>query len=195
LSDAGSTPPFPPEKNLKYIINYRTNNQITADELRVVDETGKNLGIVPREAALKLAEERGLDLIEIVPTAKPPVAKIISFDKFRYQKEKEFKKQKISQKTSELKRVQLGIKAAQNDLRIKSQKIEEFLNQGHKVEIILLLKGREKYNKDWARYKLEEFLKLINIEYRVILEPKFSSRGLILQIIKKNKRGANMLIH
>jgi len=56
----------------------------------VVDETGKNLGIMPREAALKLAQEKGLDLVEIAPTAQPPVAKIINFDKFRYQKEKEF---------------------------------------------------------------------------------------------------------
>ncbi len=151
----------------------------------MVDETGKNLGIMPREAALKLAEEKGLDLIEIVPTAQPPVAKIISFDKFRYQEEKELRKQKAKQKISELKQVRISIRAAQNDLKIKAHKVEEFLNQGHKVEIILRLKGREKYNRDWARYKLEEFLKLITVEYKIGLEPRFVGQGLTMQIAKK----------
>lgn len=151
----------------------------------MVDETGKNLGIMPREAALKLAEEKGLDLIEIVPTAQPPVAKIISFDKFRYQEEKELRKQKAKQKISELKQVRISIKAARNDLKTKAHKVEEFLNQGHKVEIILRLKGREKYNRDWARYKLEEFLKLITVEYKIGLEPRFVGQGLAMQIAKK----------
>jgi translation initiation factor IF-3 len=140
---------------------------------------------MPLGEALKLAESKGLDLIEIAPTAKPAVAKIISFDKFRYQKEKELKKQKASQKISELKQVQLSVRAAQNDLKTKVQKIEEFLNKGHKVEIILRLKGREKYNRDWARYKLEEFLKLITVEYKIGLEPRFGGQGLVMQIMKK----------
>jgi translation initiation factor IF-3 len=153
--------------------------------LRVVDETGKNLGVMPREAALKLAQERGLDLIEIAPTAQPPVAKIINFDKFRYQKEKEIKKQKSAQKVSELKQVRISSRAAKNDLEIKAKKVIEFLNEGNKVEIVLQLKGREKYNKDWARYKLEEFLKMISVEYKITMEPKLGGQGLVMQIIKK----------
>lgn len=140
---------------------------------------------MPREAALKLAENRGLDLIEIAPTAKPPVAKIVSFDKFRYQKEKELRKQRVSRKVGELKQVRLSARAAKNDLEIKVRKIEEFLNKGHKVEITLWLKGREKYNRDWARYKLGEFLKMLTLEYKIILEPKFGGRGLVMQIAKK----------
>jgi translation initiation factor IF-3 len=151
----------------------------------VVDELGANLGIMPREAALKLAESRGLDLIEIAPRAQPPVAKIISFDKFRYQKEKELKKQRSAQKISELKQIRLSARAAKNDLVIKAKKTEEFLNKGHRVEIMLKLKGREKYNRDWARYKLEEFLKLITVEYKIALEPRFGGQGLVMQISKK----------
>jgi len=151
----------------------------------VVDETGKNLGVMTREAALKLAQERGLDLIEIAPTAQPPVAKIINFDKFRYQKEKEIKKQKSAQKISELKQVRISSRAAKNDLEIKAKKVIEFLNEGNKVEIVLQLKGREKYNKDWARYKLEEFLKMISVEYKITMEPKFGGQGLLMQIIKR----------
>jgi len=140
---------------------------------------------MPREAALKLAEDKELDLIEISAAAKPPVAKIISFDKFRYQKEKEAKKQKSTQKVSELKQIQLSARAAKNDLEIKVKKLEGFLDKGHKVEIFLRLKGREKYNRNWARYKLEEFLKMITAEYKITLEPRFVGQGLTMQIIKK----------
>lgn len=143
------------------------------------------MGIIPLETALKLATEKGIDLIEIAPTAKPPVAKIISYDKFRYQKEKELKKQKASQKTSELKQIRISAKAAKNDLEIKAQKAAEFINEGHKVGIILILKGREKYMKDWARQKLNEFLSIINAEYKITMEPKFGGKGLMMQITKK----------
>lgn len=166
-------------------INYRVNNQITAAELRVVGETGENIGIMSREAALKLAEERGLDLIETVPMAKPPVAKIIGFDKFRFQKEKELKKQKSSQKTGELKGIRVSPRAAKNDLEIKARLAEKFLSKGNNVEIMFQLKGREKANKDWARQKLNEFLKTITIEYKVVSEPKFGGRGMTMQIAKK----------
>jgi translation initiation factor IF-3 len=164
---------------------YRINNQITAPELRVIDETEGNLGIMPREAALKLAQEKGLDLIEIAATAKPPVAKIISFDKFRYQKEKELRKQKAGEKTSGLKQIKISVREARHDLTIKTKKIEEFLNEGYKVEIMLVLKGREKYMKDWARQKLDEFLKILPIEYKIAMEPKFGGKGLMMQIIKR----------
>lgn len=166
-------------------MQYRVNNQINAPELRVVDEAGEALGVMPREAALKLAEEKGLDLIEIAPTAKPPVARIISFDKFRYQKEKEYKKQRASQKISEFKQVRISVRAAKNDLEIRAKKIDEFLEEGHKVEVTIFLKGREKGNKEWAWKKLEEFIKMVTVEYKITMEPKFGGRGLMIQLIKK----------
>ncbi len=132
-----------------------------------------------------MAREKELDLIEIAPAAKPPVAKIISYDKFRYQKEKELKKAKSGQKTSELKQIRIGARAAKNDLEIRAKKIEEFFKEGNKVEIILILKGREKYMKDWARQKLNEFLSIISAEYKITMEPKFSGKGITTQIIKK----------
>ncbi len=153
--------------------------------MRVVDETGENLGVMPLEAALKLAREKELDLIEIAPMVKPPVAKIISFDKFRYQKEKELKKQKATQKTSELKQIQITAKSAKNDLETRVKRINEFLEKENKVEIMLVLKGREKYNKEWARYKLNEFLKMITVEYKTTMEPRFIGKGMVMQIMKK----------
>lgn len=153
--------------------------------MRVIDEIGGHLGIMLKEAALNLAQEKNLDLIEIVPSAKPPVAQIISFDKFRYQKEKEFKKQRLAQKkTAELKQVRISPRASHHDLEIKASLIEKFLQAGHKVEINLFLRGREKYNKDWGLLKLREFLKIIKIPHKITLEPKFVGRGFVTQIIK-----------
>jgi translation initiation factor IF-3 len=138
-----------------------------------------------REAALNLAKEKGLDLIEISPLAKPPVSRIISFDKFRYQQEKKLKQQKLKQRGGELKQVQISVKAARNDLEIKAKKVNEFLAKGDRVEIILVLRGREKFNKDWAREKFNEFIKMIDPEHKVVMEPKFGGRGMVMQVIKK----------
>jgi len=138
-----------------------------------------------KEAALNLAREKNLDLIEIVPASKPPVAQIISFDKFRYHKEKEFKKQRLAQKkTAALKQVRITPRAAQNDLKVKAEITEKFLQAGHKVEILLFLKGREKQHKDFGLFKLQEFLKIIKIPHKITLEPRFIGRGFVVQITK-----------
>ena len=138
-----------------------------------------------KEAALNLAKEKGLDLIEISPTAKPPVARLMSFDKYRYQEEKKLKKQRAQQKTQEFKQVQIGIKTAKHDSEIKAGKVNEFLAEGHQVTIVMVLRGREKGNKDWARQKLEEFLKTISVPYKVVMEPRVGGRGINVQIIKQ----------
>lgn len=166
-------------------ITNRINNQITAPELRVIDETGKNLGILTRDEALKIALEKNLDLIEISHTAKPPVAKIMSFDKFRYQKEKELKKQRASQKARVIKQIRISGRAALNDLKIKAAQVDKFLAENHPVEIQLVLKGREKANREWARVKLEEFLKLINPEHKILSQIKSSGQGLTATVVKK----------
>ncbi len=135
--------------------------------------------------ALKLSFEKGVDLIEVVPSANPPITKLISYDKYRYQREKEAKKERLSQKTAEMKQVQISARAAQNDLQIKVHQLEKFLNEGHPVEISMRLRGREKYNKDWARQKLDGFLKMIGLEYKILSEPKFAGRGMLAQVTKK----------
>jgi len=153
--------------------------------LRVIGEAGENIGVLPLAEALKLAKEKGLDLIEIAATAKPPVAKIMSYDKYRYQEEKKLKKQKAGQKIQELKMVRISARAAEHDLQIKADKVDEFLSEGHIVEIQLMLRGREKANKDWAKQKLFEFLKMISPEHKVLLEPKYGGRGFNAQVVKK----------
>ena len=171
------------KNNINCIIT-RINGQITSPELRVVDENGKNLGVLKREEALALVKP-GLDLIEIAPGAKPPVARIMSFDKYRYEKSKQEKKERQAQKGTNLKQVQITARAAAHDLMVKVRQLEKFLEEGHPVEINLFLKGREKYNKEWARQKLDQFLTMIPAEYKRLTEPRFGGRGMTMQIVKK----------
>ena len=166
-------------------IQPRINERIDSPEVRVLSEKGENLGIMDRDKAIALAKERGLDLIEISASAKPPVAKITSFDKFRYEEEKRQKQNAIKQKTVEAKQVQVSIRSAKNDLELKAKKANEFLEEGRPVTIMMVLRGREKANKDWAKQKLSEFLKMITIEHNILGEPRFGGRGLTIQITKR----------
>ncbi len=149
-----------------------------------MNENGKNLGVLKREEALALVKP-GIDLIEIAPSAKPPVARLMSFDKYRYERSKQEKKERMAQKGTVLKQVQITARAAANDLLVKVKQLEKFLEEGHPVEINLFLRGREKYNKEWARTKLDQFLTMIPVEYKRLTEPRFGGRGMTMQISKK----------
>ncbi|MCL5016454.1 MAG: translation initiation factor IF-3 [Patescibacteria group bacterium] len=151
----------------------------------MVSETGENLGVMSRDEALKEAKERNLDLILIASQANPPVAKIQSYDKFRYQREVELKKQKQTQKVLALKQVQISLREAKNDLQNKAGRVEEFLEKGHRVEIQMTMRGREKGLKEWAKKKMEEFLTLLTIPVRREGEIKQGGRGMLLQIEKE----------
>ena len=130
---------------------------------------------------MKLAQEKELDLVLISPNAKPPVAKITNFDKFRYEREKELKKQK-RQKAPEMKRIQISGRTAKNDLLTQLRKLEKFMEAGHRIEIQLTLRGREKGNREWAEMKLKEFMDMITVPHRIVSDIKRGGRGLLVQI-------------
>ena len=153
----------------------------------MIDEEGQHMGVQKREDALKTAEEKGLDLIEVAPQAAPPVAKLMSFDKFRYQEEKKERKQRHAQKAKELKHVRLTPRAARNDLQIKANQAGEFLSHGHTVEINLFLRGREKFNREWSLKKLREFLTMIPVPYLITMEPRPGHRGFVAQVAAKKQ--------
>ena len=141
---------------------------------------------MPREEALKLVRpEEGIDLIEIAPNAKPPVARLMNFDKYRYEEGKKGRKERKAQRGGTMKQVQISAREAQNDLLRKVGQIAKFFEEEHPVEVALSLRGREKYNKPWARQKMDEFLRLITVEYKIIEAPKFGGRGMTAQISKK----------
>lgn len=143
------------------------------------------MGVMSREEALAKASEAGLDLIEVIAHVVPPVARIMSYDKYRYEHEKQEKRERQAQKSQTMKRVQISPRAADHDLEVRARQAEKFLEEGHPVEIFVRLKGREKGNKPWAEQKLKEFLtNNIKIEHRMLSAPKFA-QGLSVQIIKK----------
>lgn len=154
--------------------------------MRVLSEKGENLGVMSKDEALKLAVDRGLDLIEISPNAKPPVTRIMSFDKLRYELGKKRKQERALGKNKELKQIQISVREARHDLEIKAKRIDDFLSEGHPVAVVLNLRGREKANKDFARMKLDEFLKLITVDHqRPTDPPRWGGRGFTVQITKK----------
>jgi translation initiation factor IF-3 len=164
------------------------NHQITAAELRVIGEKGENLGVMAREDAIKLTRpEEGMDLILISPNAKPPVARVMSYDKFRYEEGKREKKERAAQKATEMKHVQITVRAAQNDLMVKVRQAEKFFAEGSLIEVNMRLRGREKRNKELALQKLKEFLKMIPTEHRELHPPRFGQNGPSIQIAKVTK--------
>lgn len=170
----------------KTIQRPRINNEITARELRVIGEHGENVGVLSINEALKLIRpEERIDLIEIAPNTNPPVARLMSFDKYRYERGKAEKKERRAERVGGVKRVQISVRAASNDLLIKVKRLEEFLKEGHQVEVFLRLRGREKGKKEWAESKLREFMGMITAEYKTITQPKFGGQGIIIQITKK----------
>lgn len=116
--------------------------------MRVIDEEGKQLGILSRQEALQLADERGLDLVEISPDADPPVCKIVDWGKFNYQRTKQLQKNRKTAKSLELKQMRFGLKISQHDLDIKMGKVKKFLEAGHKVKITLVYRGREQAHRE-----------------------------------------------
>src|SRR3989338_5863850 len=138
----------------------RVNNQIRSPELQVIDDQGKQLGVMPTFEALRLAKERDLDLVEVSPQMKPPIAKIMDYGKYMYRKEKQ-EKGSVKQKDQSIKTVRVGFKTGVHNLKFKSEQIDQFLKEGHPVKIELTLRGREKAMAHMGREKLDTFLKLI----------------------------------
>ncbi len=150
-----------------------------------MDENGQNLGILETSEALRIAGERGLDLIEISATAKPPVCKIMDFGKFKYEREKGEREHGKKQKDAEVKGLRIGFTTGKHDLELRARQAEKFLAGGDKVRIDMRLTGREKAHKDLALKKFNEFLELIVTPFTLEAAPKKLPNGFIAVINKK----------
>ena len=126
------------------------NDDIRASEVRLLGDDGEQLGITHRVDALKLAEEKGLDLVLISPDAKPPVAKVMDYGKHKYEIEKKKKEAKKNQKKIEVKEVKFSCKIAENDINYKVKHAREFLEKGKHVKLRVFLRGREMANPEWG---------------------------------------------
>lgn len=138
-----------------------------------------------RSDALKAAEDAGVDLVEISPGANPPVAKIIDWGKYQYQKMKELQKNKRSNKASELKQMRLGLKIGSNDLEIKLRKIRGFLEDGHKVKILLVFRGREMAHRDIGYEMMDKIVTLLDENAIVEQKPQMAGRNLSIVVRSK----------
>ncbi len=145
----------------------RLNHQITAPEVRVVNEEGDQIGVMKTGQALELARENGLDLVEIAPMAKPPVVKIIDFAKFKYQQKKALTQAKKNATKTQVKTLWLTMRIGEHDMQIKAKKVDEFLADGDMVRIELRMRGREQAFPDIARTNFEKFLKLITAPHKI----------------------------
>ncbi|MFZ2545665.1 MAG: translation initiation factor IF-3 [Candidatus Saccharimonas aalborgensis] len=163
----------------------RINDAIRATELRVIGTNGEQLGVMSRTEALRLAEEAGVDLVEISPNANPPVVKVVDWGKFQYQRLKEQQRNRRSNKASELKQMRFGLKIGANDLEIKLRKIREFLADGHKVKILIFFRGREMAHRELGYELIDRMVKLL--ENEAVLEQKPLMAGRNLSIVIRSK--------
>ncbi|MDD5136774.1 MAG: translation initiation factor IF-3 [Candidatus Omnitrophica bacterium] len=133
----------------------RINNRIRVREVRVVGEAGEQLGVLATPEALKRAEEAGLDLVEVAPTAVPPVCRIMDYSKYKYEQEKREKEARKKQKIVHLKEVRLSPKIGEHDYQFKLKNLENFLKRGDKVKVTMMFKGREMAHVDLGRKILD----------------------------------------
>ena len=166
----------------------RINNAIRARELRVIGVNGENLGVITLTEALKAAEEAGVDLIEISPNAQPPVAKIMDYGQYRYQEKRRASEVKAKSHVTETKSVQVKIGTSEHDQLLKARRAAEWLSEGHRVKIDLFLWGRYKYMEEaFLKERLQRFLKIIPIEYKVADEMKRSPKGFTTTLEREGK--------
>jgi len=164
----------------------RINNQIRSRELRVIGPEGENVGILPVREAIKKAEEAELDLVEISPNARPPIAKITDYGKFLYDQKKKQKQAKQKAQVTEVKSIQVKVGTDNNDLSVKAKKSSKWLSEGHRVKVELFLPGRTKYmERAFLEERLNRILKLITTDFKIADPIKKNPKGLALIIEKK----------
>lgn len=160
----------------------RANNQITAPEVRLIDENGENVGIVRLAEALAMAEEAGLDLVEISPNAKPPVCKIMDLGKFKYEMQKKAAEARKKQKVIEVKEVKFRPNIDRHDYDVKMRSVQKFLSEGDKVKVTLRFRGRELAHQELGRQLLERIAQDVEGLGKIESMPKMENRQMIMVV-------------
>jgi len=160
------------------------NNRIRAPRVRVVDESGKQLGIMGISEALRTAMERNLDLVQVTEKVEPPVCKIIELGKYLYSEQK--KRKEVKTHAGQLKQIRISFKISQHDLEIKAHQAEKFLKNGYRVLVGMRLKGRERSLREFAKEKMNKFLEILQnlTPIKIEREIKSEPRGLTIIIVK-----------
>ena len=169
----------------KTISELMINEQIRDKEVRLIGEEGQQLGIMSAREALALADEAGLDLIKIAPTAKPPVCKIADYGKFRYEQARKEKEAKKKQKVIEVKEIRLSPNIDTNDLNTKSNAARKFLTKGDKVKVSLRFRGREMAHMNSSKHILDDFAESLADVAVIEKAPKVEGRSMTMYLTEK----------
>ena len=165
---------------------YKINYQIQSAQIRLLDEKGVQIGIVSKIEALQKAKELGLDVVEIAAHAKPPVAKLIDFKKFKYQESKKDREAKKTQKNVGVKEIRLRPFIGQHDFDTRLARAKEFLEDGNQVKLNVMFKGRELGRKQFGFEVLNRFIKDLGI-VKVVREPRLEGRALVAMVVNDKK--------
>ena len=165
------------------------NERIRAREIRVIDEEGKQLGIMPPFEALKLARSQGLDLVEVAPTANPPVCRIINYGKYLYQLSKRQHEARKHQKSIGLKEVKMRPRTSVHDFETKRNKIVEFLQEGAKVKVTIMFRGREMAHRDLGFNMIERLIQDVGDAGQVEARPRLEGPNLTAILAPKKAAG------
>ena len=169
----------------KAISELMINEQIRDKEVRVIGEEGQQLGIMSAREAQTLADEAGLDLIKIAPTAKPPVCKIADYGKYRYEQARKEKEAKKKQKVIEVKEIRLSPNIDTNDLNTKSNSARKFLTKGDKVKVSLRFRGREMAHMNSSKHILDDFAESLSDVAVIDKAPKVEGRSMTMYLTEK----------
>ena len=163
----------------------RVNGRIRAKEVRVVGEAGEQLGVMTVQDALKRAEEAGFDLVEVAPTAVPPVCRIIDYSRYKYEQEKREKEARKKQKVVHIKELRLGPKIGEHDYQFKLSHLEDFLKRGDKVKVAMMFRGREMTHQDIGRKILDRLASDISAIGEIEEAPRLEGRIISMVIRAK----------
>lgn len=165
----------PPKK-----VGPRTNTDITAEEVRVVGADGEMAGVMSVAEGIKLAEESGLDLVELSPNAKPPVCKIIDYSKYKYEQQKKASEARKRQKTVDVKEVKIRPGIEDHDYQVKMRNARKFLSNGDKVKVTMRFRGREMAHQQIGFDLLKRMIEELSDVGKVDLHPKMEGRQIIM---------------
>jgi len=161
----------------------RINHRIRAREVRVIGDAGEQLGVMTVQEALKRAEEAGLDLVEVAPTAAPPVCRIIDYSRYKYEQDKREKEARKKQRVIHIKELRLGPKIGEHDYQFKLRYLEEFLKRGDKVKVTMMFRGREMAHIDLGRKVLDRLASDISAIGEIEEAPRLEGRiiGMVIR--------------
>lgn len=165
----------------------RVNERIRIREVRLIDETGQQLGIVPTFQALSIARERGLDLVEVAPNAVPPVCRIMDWGKERYEQSRKERESRRNSKAITIKEVRLKPKTDDHDLDTKTRRAKEFLQEGDKVKLTVLFRGRENLHPEVGRALLDRMLEQLGLIAIIESPPRLEGRNMTAMLAPKKQ--------